>query len=434
MCAKLPAVTGLLLPLMAWIVLVPGTAHTATQRDESRTIEDKYPNMLAVEHVTQDALQDQDKLAPQWAVNLKSKRVSRFYNPDSLAELDYEYLLVLTNENELMAVERKSGETKWITKLTGRPTGEVCFTKFGIYLVERSYLVYLERHSGQVVWRIPLPLAAAAGPVVREEEKGEQAIYVPALDRKVYCLEVYKTQWPAAVNIGALTQNDFVMDKYVLRIVWRFPAEAQIAGELVYQDQRLFLTDTEHSVYSISTDELNMGKPQKILRFRTQGAMEAGPAVIGPYLLVSSRDRSLYCLGNRGMNEVWRYPTGHLLQDSAYPVIDPNTNETTVVIRCGLKGPLTGLLDVKGTVRWELEDGGEVVAQFQEPENEISLRGIMILHNRDDSLSANYISSGKQLWRIPAKALGPFCRNTRDPLIYTAALEGQYLCALKKGD
>jgi len=378
----------------------------------------------------------------RWAVDLKDRNAVRFWLP--APEVAVDYFLLLTDKNDLIAIRRRSGMVAWWTRLPGPPTGDVAFTDYSLYLVIRSHLVCLERHSGEVLSRLMLPFPPSSGPAVFEGHERLPMIFIPSLDTKVYALEIDKTVWPPKFGWGAVQQSDFLMEDYILKIAWRWPAHELIAGNIVYHDRFVYLTDAKYHLYGILTTELQGGKPKTVRFFRTQGPMAVGPIISGPYIFVASRDRSLYCLSRMDFAEVWRYPTGEILDKPPAIMDDLYAARTVVMQKCGNNGPLTGLLDT-GEVRpdgiaahlpkvlWELPDAEYPVARFIEPENEADKRTIVVVRNNDKTLSAHYLSNGQQLWRIPASSYFPVCHNTQEEFIYTATT-GHVICALQKGE
>ncbi len=395
------------------------------------------PATIALRKV-QSALPSQSATDVRWAVDLQDRKVTKIWLPPQRLtpsiSLDLDYFLVQTDRHDLIAFHSRSGRPLWWTRLTGPLTGDPSFSQYGLYFIVRSHVICLELHSGEVIWRLNLPFAPSAGPSVHEPNEGKPLLHVPGLDRKIYALEVEKDLWPPKHGAGSVSREDFVMEKWVLNILWRYATYSQIAGRVVYYDRQVFAADTKYNVYAIQSTDLAVGMPKHIRFFRTQGPMVIGPTVVGPHLYVPSRDRNLYCLRRRDVSEEWQYASGHLLEERVYPLVDPFLNKTTIVCKSGVAGPLVGLVDTTGKPRWELKDGKTLVGLFIDPENELKKRAIMVVHNMDASLSGHYASSGEELWRVPGKVFGPFCVNARDPLVYTAAFNSQIVCALQKAE
>ncbi len=397
---------------------------------------------LAMERASAPLAKD-SPLRVRWAVDLKDRNAVRFWLP--APEVAVDYFLLLTDKNDLIAIRRRSGMVAWWTRLPGPPTGDIAFTDYSLYLVIRSHLVCLERNSGEVISRLMLPFPPSAGPAVFEGQERLPLIFIPSLDTKVYALEIDKTIWPPKFGWGAVQQSDFLMEDYILKIVWRWPAHELIAGNIVYHDRFVYLTDAKYNLYGILTTELQGGKPKTVRFFRTQGPMAVGPVISGPYIFVASRDRTLYCLSRLDFGEVWRYPSGEILDSPPAIMDDPYGSRTVVMQKCGTKGPLTGLLDIGevgaggvashlAKVLWQLPDAEFPAARLIEPENEADKRTIVVVRNSDKSLSAHYLSNGQQIWRLPAgAAYHPICLNTQEEFLYTATT-GHVICALQKGE
>ncbi len=381
-------------------------------------------------------LPKQGPIDVRWALKFKDRRIVKFWLPPERLtpseSLDVDYLLLLTNRNDLIALQRRSGKMAWWTHLSGPPTGNPAFTKFGVYLVVRSHIICLELYSGEVVWRLNLEFPPSSGPSVFEPNQGKPIVHIAGLDRKIYAIEVEKTLWPPKHGAGSVTRKDFVMEENLLRILWRYSTYSQIIGDVVYWDHQIYAADALYNVYAIKSSELSIGKPKHVQLYRTQGPITVSPTIIGQYLFVPCRDRNLYCLRRQDISPNWHYAAGFLLETPVYELLDHFINRTTVVLKCGIKGPLTGLRDTDGKVMWELKDGLSVVGLFVDPENELNKRAIMVVRNHDKSLSGHYASSGEQIWRIPAAAFAPFCINAREELIFCGVNSGQVICALQR--
>lgn len=366
----------------------------------------------------------------RWAVDLKDRQVAKFWLPPAEAEVDY--VLLLTNRNELGALDAKTGMARWWTNLEGVITGNPCFTKFSIFLVAQSHLICLETNSGEVAWRVRLPFAPAAGPAVAEEVKGKPIVHLAGLDCKIYAMELKKTVWPPKQGAGAVTRDDIEIDNYDLGILWRYPVYSQISGDIVYNDRQVFANDDKYNVYAIGSTETAVGKPTSTFIFRTQGPMTVGPTVVGPYVFVPSRDRNLYCLLKRDVSINWRYAAGALLEEPVYAMIDPFTHKTTVVLKAGAKGALMGFNDVDGKVNWEIPDGRAVVGLFSYPENVLEKRSLMVILGEDGSLSGRYALNGEEQWRLPVQGVGVYCTNTRNEFVYGAGYNKRVVFALQR--
>jgi hypothetical protein len=82
-------------------------------------------------------------------------------------------------------------------------------------------------------------------------------------------LWVEKTVWPPKFGAGAVHQEDFTMDEFIIKILWRYPAHDQISGSLLYHDRYVYATDNRYHLYGILTTELLNGKPKTVRTFRS---------------------------------------------------------------------------------------------------------------------------------------------------------------------
>lgn len=421
-----PLVSALTLSLAVVGLVGCSGAPDAPQAAAAGSAETKPSAIKAVDAL----LEEGAPLRARWALDLNGKTASKIWLPP--AGSDINYLLVLTKENDLVAIRRQSGTALWWTKLEHAPTGDPFFTRRAVYFISRSHLVTLERASGQVLWRVELPFPPAEGPVVYEEGDSKPAIFIPALDQRVYGVEVHMVTWPPSGGAAGIMRKDFVYEKPVVRIIWRYPTFGFIGGKLAIGETKVFAADSAANVYGIVFNKLAAGKPSDVKRFRSQGPNVTPPIAVGPYVLFASRDHNLYCLNRGDMSEVWTYPSGHRLTESPYALVDPFTNRTLIVQKCGKSGPLTGLNDTDGRDPvWELDGAKRVVARFGERENELEERSVMVVANDDETLSAHFTLSGKEIWRTSSKPLGLLPINTTDAFVYSTVNGGRVLCALE---
>ncbi|MBN2713757.1 MAG: PQQ-binding-like beta-propeller repeat protein [Planctomycetes bacterium] len=415
-------------------VLLSGCGGTAPKEQTSTAVPEDMKTIEKVSFSTSEAVQS--KLSPdsplqvRWAMNLNGAQVSRMWMPP--AELDYDYILVLTKQNELLALHKRNGKPLWSTKVNNDLTGDPFFSPYGVYFVVQSYLNAIERHSGEPIWRVKLPFPPSAGPVVHEDAEKLPTAFVPGLDRKVYAIEVEMATWPPKVGHRGLTREDFTYQKEICRIIWRYPAHGGIAGNLAISGRTIFLADNTNKAYSITTTQLTFGKPEEVEMVRTQGPMTAGPAVIGPYIAVASRDKNLYCYHLRDMTVNWHYAAGNILTQPAYYITDENTNRTTVVILCGSTGPLAGINDTDGKVAWEIKNADKIVAKVIETENEADKKGTMLILNKDKTISGHYIINGEKIWSTSMKGFDSVMQNTSNEYVYATTNGGSVVCGLIK--
>lgn len=401
---------------------------------ENKTSQSKASKVevLLVDQVAA-ALPQNCPLVPRWAIPFGKQTVSKIWFPKWGGRV-LPIMLVQTSANELAAIRRKDGIMLWRQKLTAPLNGSPAFSEFGVYFILKNQLFGLDIYTGKVLWQNRLPFAPSGGLQVHEILKDQPVFYIPSLDNRIYALKLQEEIWPPEFGATKLTQKDLIVRHLWTREAWRYPASAQIVGEIDFSSNTLYIADYNRRVHIVSTNEFTLGKPSHIRNYTTQGLITAGPKAIGPYLLVPSRDRSLYCLSRREAAFVWRYYSGHILEKVPQLVLDNNTNKKIFALKCGKTGPLVGLGVHNGKPRWTLPDGEQIVGLLDEAENPKAKRAIMVVHNRDGSLSGNYASTGKQVWRFPAQSFNLFVDNTREPRVYATLDKGSTLCALRKRD
>ncbi len=385
------------------------------------------PNLL-VDRV-EAALPDDSPLRAAWAADLEGRGLTRLWLPPE--EADPGYLLVHTDRNELVAVNREDGIPLWWTVLEAPVSDTPAFSPYALYVIEDKMLTCLEIESGQVLWRLPLPFAASAGPVVQEIQAGQPNLLIPGLDRRLHALITETEVWPPSSGTHYIKRDDITINRTRLREIWHVRLSGAIAGRPIRAGDRVYTADANNRIYAIDPTRIKLKVPENIEKFTAQGPLIATPAQVGELVVFSSLDRSLYALDSRVANRKWTAPTGYRLETSPVELLDPFTATRYVGCRFGTEGPY-GLLNAEdGTLAWESPGGVDAVALFVFRENPDSSRAVAILHNADGSLTARGVTSGEELWRVPAGDFGPYALNTRFPTVFTV-MNGRILSALER--
>lgn len=374
-------------------------------------------------------LPDAGPLRVDWAADLQGRRLTRVWLPP--ADADPGILLVHTDRNELVAVERATGVAEWWTVLEAPVMDQPAFTPYAVYVVEDKMLTCLEIESGQVLWRLPLPFAASAGPRVREMEAGKPVILLPGLDRRVHALVTETETWPPEMGTHYVKRDDITIERIRLREIWHHRLSGAVAGRPLRLNDRVYAADSEKRIYAIDPTEVVLKVPQTVATFTTQGPVVAGPARVGDLVVLGSLDRSLYALDSRVQRVQWTYAAGHRIETPPAALHDANTDTLYVASRFGTDGPFGLLRAEDGAPVWQAPDGLEVVGLFEHRENPADTRTVAVLRNNDGSLASRIVSSGEELWRIDAGSFGPFARNERTGAVFTVA-GGDILCALER--
>jgi len=459
--------SSLLLSALALTAVALGSGCSFDSTTGSKKSADKSTSVTEpeakVELIDKSKMLDESlPLRVRWALDLKDRKVVDFWFPpqDSTFDVPYNYMIAITAQNDAIAIDMRSGETIWWTRLDGKLTGKPFATEYSLYLIVNSKVICLDRETGEVAWQVALPFPAATAPLVREVNKGETVFYIGGLDRKIYALELISEEWPPKkADPGHLTQKDFVLQRNFFHINWSNRVSGQLTGDGQISQDRVYFSDWGGLVYGIDFTLTQTGRPEGLWTHKVRSSCTTSPTLVGPSLYVPSSDTYLYCLSRRDGGLIWRYATGVALTRPMQSVSDPNTKRTYLFQKIGEKGPMIAL-NPRGPLKattgfqlplWQLPEAEQIVAKLQDSDAELSKRCVVVVRNTDDSLTGLALSlddtrpeaekmedhnkgipsPAPVLWEIKNAPFHTFGENTVYPFVFTTTNNGKIVCALE---
>jgi outer membrane protein assembly factor BamB len=374
-------------------------------------------------------LPDSSNVHSAWILPIPGVRAKRLWV--SPPESEIRALLILTEGNDLIAVRRGNGQALWWLQLGEEPIGPPAYTPYSIYVVVKGALLCIDRNSGDVLWRDRLDFPPTPYLDVQETRIGEPFIFMAAINRVLYAMDVRKTVWPPKAGYGSITRKDLMLERHELNIRWRFPTRGVIEGPIAFKDGFLFAADAERRVYCLNTLNVNIGRPKLAWNTITRGPNGSGVLVRENYVFVASRDRNLYCYSRSSGGEIWRYESGGILTETPVYLKDPVTGAESVCQRGG-DGDLFCLDAARGTKRWEIDSGGVIAALDDDPEKPDERRASVVVAHPDGSATALQFHSGEVLWQLPAGTLSATPQNPWEPGFYTLSADGAAIVALRR--
>lgn len=341
-------------------------------------------------------------LEAQWALPIPGITIKKIWVMPK--ELEYNMVLVLSTERDLIAIESTSGRTLWWKKLDGDITGEPAISKFSIYLIIKNHLVNMDKTGGIVLWRTLLDFPAGGPMTVSEEKQGQPVFCISSVARVIYGVDMVKVTWPPKHGAGSITQKDFKMDSFHPRILWRCPTDSLIMGDMAFVEGFVYATDLDGVIYAVNSNLVNLGRAMVTWKEYSQAGNFAGVLTSGTFVIIGSRDRNIYCYARKAGGLVWRYESGFRIEEKPSFLVDRWTNTTYVGFRC-TDGPYVTIADMDGELKWKHEAGGRAVGLDEEKEKPLNERTSILIHETDGAISSVAFKDGTVHWSIASGLL-----------------------------
>jgi outer membrane protein assembly factor BamB len=376
----------------------------------------------------QERLPDACPLRVQWTVPLPEITVEKVWLPP--AEAEAKYLLVLSEGNDLIAIERSNGMAHWWTELGGKPLGRPAFTRYGVYVIVGGHLLYLERYSGEVIWRLRLGVPPSPYFTVVETERGKPVITVAALNRMIQTFETTTSVWRPKKSLSTPDREVVQVKRTHLRRLWQYPTEGVVEGPIAYTNGRVYAADSDRYVYGLDASLIQTGRPQLAWRALTGGANSAGVLVRGAYAFVASRDRNVYAYSSRTGGEAWRYSSGSMMTQPPSYVVDPATERAALLVNT--QGEFLCFDPTTGKPRWTDATATRVAGLDVDEDREASDQTSLILQRDDGSLAALTWDAGAERWTVPAGLFDLVAPNPYEEGAFVVSGQGHALSRLAR--
>lgn len=389
----------------------------------------------------------------RWALPMNEMRIRHLTLPPASAGV--KYLLVETEQNDLIALRQDNGEALWWVKNPEKITGEIYVGKLSLLYVTGGRFVSLEKNSGDIKENVDLPFAPASGPAAIEEDEDSQIFFITGMDRGVYGFDVAQTIWPPKGNQANITQAEvsIVIDNY--RQLWRFSADGVVASTPVVNDRFLVFGTWDKRIYGIDvTSDYTMGRPSVYWDRPTRGGCEASGVADGPNVLIPSLDGNLYSLCRTDGSLSWRYVAPDRLFFSPQLITDSELNKVYVLQKSGRQGPLICLDRVNGTGIWQHDTGVKIIGVLMLENHDARLRAASLILTQDGNVDCVQLSApdtrteeqkkedeayqnlrrASIAWSLPAKNFNRFATNQQNGFLFCTTVDGSAVCMLEENN
>jgi outer membrane protein assembly factor BamB len=173
-------------------------------------------------------------------------------------------------DGRVWALRRKTGKTRWVTKVQGQVKGAVAISGNRVFVGDYSgHLYALSYASGKVLWTAKLqPRFGGTGNIYATPSAAYGRVYVGATDGKVYSFgaESGKLRWSQStggyvysstavwrdrVYAGSYSKRFFCFDAATGRILWQFKANGQISGSPTVIAGRVYFATLSGRTYAL---------------------------------------------------------------------------------------------------------------------------------------------------------------------------------------
>jgi outer membrane protein assembly factor BamB len=173
-------------------------------------------------------------------------------------------------DGRIWALRRKTGETRWVTKLNGQVKGGVAVSGNRLFVGDYSGHVYaLNARSGRMLWQAKAqPRFGNSGRFYATPSVAYGRVYVGATDGKVYSFGaasgklrwsqstggyVYSSTaiWHDRVYAGSYSKRFYCFDAATGRILWQFQANGAISGSPTVIAGRVYFATLAGRTYAL---------------------------------------------------------------------------------------------------------------------------------------------------------------------------------------
>ena len=173
-------------------------------------------------------------------------------------------------DGHVWALRRRSGKTRWVTKLRGAVKGAVALSGGRLFVGDYSgHLYAISAVSGRILWQAKVqPRFGHTGTFYATPSVAYGRVYVGATDGKVYSFGaasgklrwsqstggyVYSSTavWRDRVYAGSYSKRFFCFDAATGRILWQFQANGQISGAPTVIAGRVYFATLSRRTYAL---------------------------------------------------------------------------------------------------------------------------------------------------------------------------------------
>ncbi len=263
-------------------------------------------------------------------------------------------------DNNLYALDAKSGEFQWKFATDGGVASSPCVWRDQVIFGSEDHLLYaVSRKSGRIVWSCPTNGRIRSSPRIEYDHvffgSDDGFLYVvSAMSGRI----VWKYQTENAIRSSAALSKEavyfgsddgylYALDIQTGGLKWRFHTGQAVISSPCLHENIVFVGSLDRHIYAVDA-----GSGWAVWRYRTGQPVISSPTVFEDRVYVGSVDGHLYCLDAKSGRLIWKYGAGSQVTSS------PAATVQGIYFGTG-KGKVV-CVDLKGKLRWEFQTGGPV--------------------------------------------------------------------------
>jgi outer membrane protein assembly factor BamB len=287
-------------------------------------------------------------------------------------------LYVGAYDNNLYALEAKSGRFLWKYPTEGGICSSPCLDADKVYFGSEDHLLYaLTQRTGRIVWSCPTDDRIRSSPTF---EYGH--VFFGSDDGRLYAV---------STDSG--------------RIIWKFQAGGPIRCRPLLSGELIVFGCEDGQVYGV-----DMGTGEAKWKQRTSNGVVSSPCLGEGSIFIGSRDWHLYALNGRSGWPVWRFRTNNSVISS--PVFAENR-----VFFGSVDGNIYALDARSGRVLWKHQTEGQVTS------SPALFQGRVYIGSVDSHVYALDAKNGKLIWRFRTGGPVPSSPAVAEGLLYISSTD-----------
>ncbi|MFQ5577037.1 MAG: PQQ-binding-like beta-propeller repeat protein [Anaerolineae bacterium] len=281
-------------------------------------------------------------------------------------------------DNNLYALDAKSGEFRWKYATEGGIASTPCFYKDKVIFGSEDRLIYaVTSHRGKLLWTCPTEGRVRSSVSVEFEHA-----FVGSDDSRLY-----------AVN----AQTG--------RVIWKFEAGGPIRSTPAIDGEIVYAGSEDGHLYAVN---LQTGKMK--WKFRANRAITSSPVVYEDLVLFGSADWNFYALNKASSWSIWRTRTNQAVISS--PRIHNN-----IVYFGSVDGNLYALDAKSGKTIWKFKAESHIVSKPA-----VSDEAVFFGTSQGEVISI-FVKSGKERWRFQTGGPVPSSPLLGDGIVYIGSTD-----------
>ncbi len=309
----------------------------------------------------------------QWTVPVVEGHGVKLHIPAAKKKLSF--LIIETDKNNYIAIDRKNGRAKWMVDLGMKPSTAPVFTKYSVYTIVNNYLIGIAKDKGEILWKLKLDFPSTSYFTAEEGKRDFPFFVIPAMNKIVYGYTITNSVWPPERGVGSITRKDLSIRRSNLQLMWKYSTEGLIEGRVDYKDSMAYIADSNRKTCALDCLKVKGYRPELIWKAISQGPNSSGIVVAGAYAIVASRDQNVYCYLRRTGSLAWKFESGLTF---VRPVVFAacKYRKEVSVIAFAKNGTIFCLAAQSGKILWQREKSGKVVAIDVEDDRLIKKKAI----------------------------------------------------------